>query len=67
MGEEREGIRIKRPYFKKRNKLEAEISNVKARYSNEQMEAIFDWATEDARQLEKFRENEGDGTSNYNG
>ena len=47
--------------------VEPSYEEIKDIITDEQMEAIFDWAMGDVKKLETFRNNEGDGTSNNNG
>lgn len=47
--------------------VEPSYDEVKDIITDEQMEAIFDWAMGDMKKLETFRSNEGDGSSNNTG
>lgn len=47
--------------------VEPSYDEVKDIMTDEQMSAIFDWAMGDAKKLETFRANEGNGSSDNNG
>lgn len=47
--------------------VEPSYDEIKDIMTDEQMSAIFDWAMGDAKKLETFRANEGDGSSDNNG
>lgn len=47
--------------------VEPGYEEIKDIITDDQMIAIFDWAMGDAKKLETFRANEGDGTSNNTG
>lgn len=47
--------------------VEPSYDEIKDIITDEQMEAIFDWAMGDMKKVETFRSNEGDGSSNNTG